>query len=85
MRHLVERDILLQLTLTTLVCGVAQNNSVHKMYHTVNLLDNLGFTVCDKKSQEITFVSFILNSADKTVRLPLEKEKERVYFKIVPK
>ena len=46
---------------------------------TVHLLDNLRFTVHDKKSvliptKEITFVNFILNSADMTVRLPLEKK-----------
>ena len=53
----------------------------------VHLLDNLGFTVHDKKSvliptNEITFVGFILNSADMAARLPLEK---KVYLKIVPK
>ena len=43
------------------------------------MFDNLGFTVHDKKSvltptKEIAFVCFILNSADMTVRLPLEKK-----------
>ena len=42
---------------------------------TVHLLDNLGFRVHDKKSVLIpTFVGFILNSADITVRLLLEKK-----------
>ena len=51
MQHFVERDILVHLTLMTLVCTVAPNNSWHKMYQILfNVLDNLGFTVQDKKS-----------------------------------
>ena len=63
----------------TLVCRVAPNNNVQKnVSDTVHLLDNLGLTVHDKKSvliptKEITFVGVTLNSADMTVRLPLEK------------
>ena len=71
----------------TLVCRVTLNNSVHKTYQILFICyDHLGFTVHDKKSvliptKEITFVGFILNSADMT---EITIGKERVYFKIVP-
>ena len=64
----------------TLVCRVPPNNNdAQNVSDTVHLLDNFGFTVHDKKlvlipTKEIKFVSFILNSADMTVRLPLEKK-----------
>ena len=79
MQRLVERDILVQLTLMTLVCRVAPKTVCTKCIRYCSLLDNLGFTVHDKKSvliptKEITFVGFIFNSADMTVRLPLEKK-----------
>ena len=46
---------------------------------TVHLLDNLGLTVHDKKSvliptKEIIFVGSVLNQADMTGKLPLEKK-----------
>ena len=59
--------------------GRTKQQCAQNVSDTVHLLDNLGFTVHDKKSvliptTEITFVGFILNSADMTVRLPLEKK-----------
>ena len=59
--------------------GRTKQQCAQNVSDTVHLLDNLGFTVHDKKSvliptKEITFVSFILNSADMTMRLPLEKK-----------
>ena len=59
--------------------GRTKQQCAQNVSDTVHLLDNLGFTVHDKKSvliptKEITFVGFILNSADMTVRLPLEKK-----------
>ena len=68
--------------------GRTKQQCSHNVSDTVHSLDNLGFTVHNKKSvfiptKEITFVGLVLNSANMTVRLPLEKE--RVYYKIVPK
>ena len=59
--------------------GRTKQQCAQNVSDTVHLLDNLGFTVHDKKSvliptKEITFVGFILNTADMTVRLPLEKK-----------
>ena len=59
--------------------GRTKQQCAQNVSDTVHLLDNLRFTVHDKKSvliptKEITFVGFILNSADMTVRLPLEKK-----------
>ena len=59
--------------------GRTKQQCAQNVSDTVHLLDNLGFTVHDKKSvliptKEITFVGLILNSADMTVRLPLEKK-----------
>ena len=59
--------------------GRTKQQCAQNVSDTVHLLDNLVFTVHDKKSvliptKEITFVVFILNSADMTMRLPLEKK-----------
>ena len=59
--------------------GGTTHQCAQNVSDTGHLLDNLGFTVHDKKAvliptKEITFVSFNLNSADMTVRLPLEKK-----------
>ena len=59
--------------------GRTKQQCAQNVSDTVHLLDNLGFIVHDKKSvliptKEITFVGFILNSADMTVRLPLDKK-----------
>ena len=58
--------------------GRTKQHCTQNISDTAHLLDNLGFTLDDKKSvliptKEITFVDFILNSADTTVRIPLEK------------
>ena len=58
--------------------GRTKQQCAQNVSDTVHLLDNLGFTVHDKKSvliptKEITFVSFIWNLADMTVGVPLEK------------
>ena len=59
--------------------GRTKQQCAQNVSDTVHLHDNLRFTVHDKKSvlittKKITFVGFILNSADMTVRLPLEKK-----------
>ena len=59
--------------------GRTKQQCAQNVSDTVHLLDILVFTVHDKKSvliptKEITFVDFILNSADMTVRLPLERK-----------
>ena len=68
--------------------GRTKQQCAQNVSDTVHLLDNLGFMVHDKKSvliptKEITFVSFILNSADMTVRLPLEKKESFLYCALV--
>ena len=79
MQRFVERDILVQFTLMTLVSRVAPNNSVHKMYQILFIcliIWDLQYMIRSQSytNKEITFVGFILNSADITVRLPLEKK-----------
>ena len=53
--------------------GRTKQQCAKNVSDTINLLDNLVFTVHDKKSilmptKEITFIGFVLNSVDMTVR-----------------
>ena len=57
--------------------GRTKQQCAKNVSDTINLLDNLVFTVHDKKSilmptKEITLIGFVLNSVDMTVRLLLE-------------
>ena len=59
--------------------GRTKQQCAQNVSDNVHLLDNLVLTLHNKKSnliptKEITFVGFILNSTDMTVRLPLEKK-----------
>ena len=68
------------LTLRTLsLQGLTKQQCAQNISDTIHFLDNFGFMVYDKKTvlipmKEIIFVSFVLNSADMTVRLPFEKK-----------
>ena len=62
--------------------GSTKQECVQNVSDTVHLLDDLGFTVHDKKSvliptKEIVFVGFVLNSEDMTEKLP-DKKKEKI-------
>ena len=59
--------------------GHTKQQCAQNVSDTVHLLDNLGFTVHNKKlisipTDKIIFDGFVLNSADMTVRLPMEKK-----------
>ena len=65
-----------------LLAGETYQECCHNIYATNSLLQNLGFTIHKKKSQEIIFSGFVINTQNVTITLTNEKKSKNKWKKV---